>query len=102
MYEPGSTENETNHAQWLSYSLLLYFRRQLISDNTLVLLISTSKLLLLLFTSKYVRALQREQISYRIFIENENKNAEKASYNIHVKCGQQCYIAIYILSFYKT
>ena len=56
---------------------------------------------LIIITSKYIRVLQQEQISYRIFIENENKNAEKVSYNIHGKCEQECYITIYILSFYK-
>jgi len=55
-----------------------------------------------MLTSKYARALQPEQISYQILIENENKNAKKVSYNIHAKCEQECYITIYILSFYKT
>jgi len=54
-----------------------------------------------MLTSKYARALLQDEISYRIFIENENKNAEKVSYNIHGKCEQECYITIYILSFYK-
>jgi hypothetical protein len=53
------------------------------------------------FTTKYARALQRERISYQTFIENENKNGEKVIYNIHGKYEHECYITIYILSFYK-
>jgi hypothetical protein len=42
------------------------------------------------------------KISYRIFIEDENRNAEKISYRIFMKMGTRMHIAIYILSFYKT